>query len=424
MLFFRREKPKNKEKQKIHYSELKERFDSLVSIHLEDFEEQARQLFSEIEEAKSEVRKNISILENAKLMNENISIKEKHFMEGNRATYIKVINLFLEDVTEPEQISVSEIENFIKNYEDASKTFIKASFRASQIINNFFGAELSKIKENLKRIDENVKNLAELLKNENIQNIYNAEKNIKKLLGEIEKREQLLGEIEKEEINYENIKNEKAEFERKIIAIKKRPSFVKMNELKEKLKEIEDETKIMTADFVNNFLQIEKALKKFPKSNEQTEKLITHYLEDPVSAVLNDYDLIIVDIIYKVNEMLKNNEIEIEEKKKEKIMQKIASINKMTFTNFIIRYNDLQLKKSEITRLLKQNDSQRELDDLQYRLNHFEEKQKRSMEKIRKLDSQIEAIKIEETKEEIEKAMESVGVPISIEISHEENSEK
>ena len=418
MLFFRGGKAdkREKEKTKIHFSELKEQFENLVAKELNQFEEAAREYFDEILAAKADLKRSIASLEEATLMNENIPVKEKHFMEGNRAAYVKLLNMFTRDLKEPEEISVEKIEEFLEDYGLASKDFIKSSAKPAHITNNFFGDELSRIADNLRTIEDAVKNLAELIAGEDVRHLSSARKGVRQLFEEVRKREELLEEIEKEEKGYEDVKSEKAVFEHKILAIKKHLSFLQLNELNARIKNIDDEAKIISADFINNFLQIEKALKKCPKEDDATEKLIAEYLEDPVSAVLNDQDLKIMDIIAKIGEALKNNQIEMDEKKKERILSKISSIDRMTFTNFIVKYNDLQLKKSDASRMLKQNNSQREIEDLQYRLDHAAEKQKKSIEKIKKLDSQIEGLKIEETKESIEKSMEALGAPITIEL--------
>ncbi|MBW3023066.1 hypothetical protein KY308_03100 [Candidatus Woesearchaeota archaeon] len=417
MLFFRKGKSsKEKEKIKIHYSELKEQIENLIAEPIEEFEENVRMHISEIAAAKADIKRSIPELEEAKLMNDKIPVKEKHFMEGNRAAYVKVLNMFLKELNEPEDISEEEIKAFLEEYESASKDFRKASARPGHITNNFFAKELSKIASDLHVIEESVKNLEELMKREDVQNIFNSRKCMKQLIKEIDKREELLSDIEAEEKSYEDIKTEKAYYEHKILNKKKDQTYVQLGELKERIKSVDSESKILTAEFINSFLQIEKALKKFPKGNDDTEKLICSYLENPVQAVLNDPDLKIMKVLGEVNIALKNGNIEMDDKKKDKIIEKIEAIDSKMFTSFIIKYNDLQLKKSEAERILKQNTSQRDIDDLQYRLDHTITKQKSSIEKIKKLDSQIENLQIAELKETIETGMKELGVPIEIQI--------
>ena len=93
-------------------------------------------------------------LEEAELMNKNVPVKEKHFMEGNRAAYVKAVKDFLKKIKEVEEMSEEHIKDFLESYEEVSKEFRKASSRSGSITNTFFGKELSKITTNLNSIQE------------------------------------------------------------------------------------------------------------------------------------------------------------------------------------------------------------------------------------------------------------------------------
>jgi len=421
MLFFRKEKPKPK-KTKVKAADLDEQYQNLLGDYLNDFEAEATNVMKEIAASKNEILPLLEKLKNAELRNENIPPKERHFMEGNRLSYIKAVNAFLSKLNEPDEISDSTAKIFLAEYEEVSEDFRKSSMRPGQITNHFFGDIMKHITEQLVAIDKCSKGLFALMKSDSMKAVAETRSKISLIQSEIEKNETLLKELEESEKGYEDIRRERAVFERRVISIKKNSTFLQLAEFNSLLKKTEEEMKMLDAEFIDNFLQIEKALKKFSKSDD--DALISQYIEDPVTAVINDPDLRIVEILNKASEALRSGALEIEDKKKEKLVEKMASLDKEKFTKFVIAHNDLTLKISDINRRMKQNNSQRELDDAKYKLEHVQKKQQNVADSIKKINNQIEALKIADLKYDIEKAFESLNVPIEIEICEEDEKER
>jgi len=415
MLFFRKEKQKPK-KTKININELEQQYQNLLGDALNEFELEVAGILKEIAESKIEIKRLLESLKNAELSNENIPLKEKHFMEGNRLSYIKAVSNFLSALSEPEEISDESAKLFLAKYHESSEDFKKASFRPGQITTHFFGDIIKNINEQLEKINNSCNKLLALMKSDKVKILSETKRRIKLLQEEIEKNERLLKELEDAERDYEELKKERAVFEQRINDIKKNSAFIELSQLKESLKRTEDEMKMLDAEFIGDFLQIEKALKKFSKGEDD---FINKYIEDPVSAVLNDSELKILGILSKTKDALQSGALEIENKKKEKLIEKIDSMSKEKLTKFVISHNDLSLKISNINRQIRQNNSQRNIDDIKYKLEHVQAKQSSAAENIKKTSKQIEELKIAELKEKIEKAFESLNAPIEIEISNE-----
>lgn len=420
MLFFRKEKPRPR-KARVRPGELNEKYQDLLGDLLNEFESEASSIFNEINESKKEIAALLDGLKEASLKNEKIPPKEKHFMEGNRLSYIKAVNAFLSKLDDPESISDDTVKSFLIDYEESSEEFKAASSRPGQITMHFFGDMMNDINEQLKRISKCCGDLLALMKSDNIRLLSETKSKIQMLQKEIEKSEKISRELEQAELDYEELKKERAVFEQRINAIKKNSAFLQLSEVSSLVKRAEEELKIIDAEFIGNFLQIEKALKKFSKNDDD---FINKYIEDPVSAVLNDPELKIVEILGKANEALKSGALEIEDKKKEKLVEKIASLTKEKFTKFIIDHNDRTLKINSLRTKIKQNNSQREIEDTRYKLEHVQKKQELAGENIKRLNNQIEGLKIAELKYDIEKAFESLNVPVEIEMHEEAGKEE
>jgi len=413
MLFFKKEKSKPR-KTRVNAVSLNEKYQDLLGDYLNDFEVEVSKLLRSTEENKREIETLLEKLKNAGLKNENVHPKEKSLMEGNRLSYIKTVSSFISSLEEPENISDETAKLYLASYAEKSEEFKKNAFRPGQITMHFFGDIIKDVNGHLAGIDKNSKELLALLKSENIRLLSETKYKITLLQKEIGKNDKFMKELEQSEIDYEELKKERAIFEQRINSIKKNGTFLQLNELNSLLRRTEEELKIIDAEFIDSFLQIEKALKRLPKDNDDV--LANKYLDDPVSAVLNDPELRVMEILNRTGDALKSGVIEIEEKRKDKLIEKIAALSKEKFTRFVIAHNDLTLKINEIGRRIKQNNSQRDLDDIKYRLEHVQKKQENAGESIKRLNQQIENSKIVELKESIEKAFESLNAPIEVEI--------
>lgn len=413
MLFFKKEKSKPK-KTKVSASALNEKYQDLLGDYLNEFEVEVSKLLRNTEENKREIDTLLEKLRNAELKNENVHPKERSLMEGNRLSYIKTVENFIGSIEEPEDISDETAKLYLALYIEKSEDFKKNAFRPGQITMHFFGDIMKEINEQLGSIDKNTKDLLALMKSDNIKLLSETKNRIAVLQREIEKNDKFMKELEQSEIDYEELKQERAIFEQRVNAIKKNGTFTQLGELSSLLRRTEEELKIIDAEFIDSFLQIEKALKRLPKDNN--DAFINRYLDDPVSAILSDPELRIMEILNMTGDALKNGVIEIEDKRKDKLIEKIGTLNKEKFTRFIISHNDLTLKINEVRRRIKQNNSQRDLDDIKYRLEHVQKKQENAGESIKRLNQQIENSKIVELKESIEKAFETLNAPIEVEI--------
>jgi hypothetical protein len=409
---FKKEK-KPAEKSTINSSELSEWFESKTHDIINKIVHDIGHEFSEIKSGIEDAKKALRELENAKLMNEGITLKEKQFMEGNRLAYIKKVNYYLSKIS-PGKMSLSETHSFVNNYRKEAIDFSKGSLRAFQITKNFFGDQLDEITKCIKEIDSSINAVSDILNQDNMTAINETKTKIKELNGLIQKREELISSIEEDEKNYEELKVAKADYELKIIRLKKHPAYLELQELNERLKGFEDELKILKSQFLDSFMQVDKALKKVSKLGD--EGLIAKYLEDPVSALLSDSELKILDTLRRTKEALEADQLEIEEKKKEKIVTRINEITKEYLVSFVVRHNDFELKKSDVNRLIKQNSSMSDLNELHYKLDHTKDKQVKSTERIKKLNQQLEKLELEETKDKIEENLKNLNYIVKVTI--------
>ena len=94
---------KQKEKIGLPLEKLEGWFDEKTKELYKDIDKKINESKEKITEEIQKTKKNIDNLENAKLKNEDIPVKEKQFMQGNREFYINRINFFLDSLKIPEE---------------------------------------------------------------------------------------------------------------------------------------------------------------------------------------------------------------------------------------------------------------------------------------------------------------------------------
>lgn len=387
-------------KEEVHAHELDTWFSILTRNHTQSVTKQCGTLFLRMREERQALTRNLLALEKAELENKDIPVKEKQFMEGNRAAYMKKVQDFLQATKLPETSHPKEAKKFLSTHEKEFAAFTRNSVRAYQILLHFFGNELGETSQTLKNIDEITKEIQEILEEKKTKTVAELEECILEMQQLVKEREKLLEEVEKLEQEYETLKTLKADYTLRLLKITKDPRYIELQELETKKAKIETELKMLKASFVNEFLQIEKALKKFAKLDD--EKFITAYVDNPVEAVLADEGLRILGIIARIQEAIQQNQIGLEEKKKEKILERIQALDRQFLIQFVIAHNDLLLKMEDVKRALKKNTSKTEQDDLQYKIDHVTTKQQHTSTHIGKMHGMIERISIAEQAKQIE----------------------
>ena len=70
-------------------------FDEKTKSNLESLNTELKEVGQRVSSEVQQAKQNLDLLNKAELLNQNIPERAKHFMEGNRSSYTKKINLFI-----------------------------------------------------------------------------------------------------------------------------------------------------------------------------------------------------------------------------------------------------------------------------------------------------------------------------------------
>lgn len=280
----------------------KDYVDSTINSFLESFKE-------EIGTIKENIEEKCLKLENSELMNKNITLKEKQFMEGNRKSYVKHVRFFSENITLPE--SYDEIENSFSSFDEELKKFGKHTYRSKQILYNFFEHEVKNIINEISDLTKKFKQLNDLITNENYKNHlklinlvkeYNNSNNAKKDISESIKSDKT---IIRNTILDTNSKKKDLE------KLTNSEEFSKYNNLKSKLKESEERLAKISSEIITKFSKIERAMRKYERIAIDDSKVISKYLQNPFTAISEDVKLEINLVFKNLKDKISSGKIEL-----------------------------------------------------------------------------------------------------------------
>lgn len=291
----------------------------------------------EISEEKKNLSEKIEQLKNAEMRNKEIPERAKQIMEGNRETYVQKLISFTEKIDLPSD--PEKIKDFFESFDKDLNEFDKSIARNHRVMEEFFGEKAGKITISMKKIDRLVKESIKELEKSDLKKIGQVNVEIEKFKEKIEKKENLALEIEAFEKILKKETSRIEKLEKTAGELKGESNYKESLESKEKIKTINEELSNLDSSFLHLFSEISPALKKY--ENLSGNKLVRRYLEDPLNAFLHDDNVEIITIISSIIQAIEKNEIELKDKKKDRICKELAKINIDYLNSFSQRRQDI-----------------------------------------------------------------------------------
>jgi len=387
---FQNEEQEAKKATEIELQNLEEWLDESSKPLMEELKQRTEEILMKIDEESQRARLNIEVLENAKLQNPNIPFKAKQYMEGNRKAYLKAISSFLGRL-EINNKSYPYLANFCKEFDEMINDLNKGTLRSYTILQEFFANETNSIAQNLKSLNEMFKQMKSVLNNGKVVAV-----------NEITRKAQSLKARSRQKINLE-VELKKASAELRLANGNKdsimadigkfnesdeHKNFIKLNEEKKSKNDAfyNDESRIL-----QSFSVLEKPLRKYSHIAFEHEEIAINYLKQPIETLINDKNMEILNILKNLQDFLKDNKLQIDEKKKEKSLEEINRLSKDFIEQFLKKY-------SSFNREIKSLDSKIKESGVSERLKNFNEQLEGINLNIKKYEQVFAGLESELTK--------------------------
>ena len=314
---------------------------------MEDVQQQAGQILMKVNEELQRARFNIDALENAKLQNPNIPFKAKQYMEGNRKAYARSVNSFLGHM-EINNKDYFYLVGFCVTFDELIGDLNKGTLRSYTILQEFFTHEVGKIAQNLKNFDNLFGELKGVLNNEKLITINQAAEKIKNLKMKSRQKINLDVDSKNAEASLKLAIEEKntliADIE-KFNSGGEHSRFLSLNE------ERKNKAKAFYGDensILQSFAVIERPLRKYSHIAFDHEEIVLDYLNNPIETLANDKSLAIIDILKNIEKALAENNVQIDEKKKEKSLEEIKKLSRGFLEQFVKKYFSFRSEMEEL----------------------------------------------------------------------------
>lgn len=319
---------------------------------MEDTNQKIEEILMKVNDEIEKSMMNVEILENARLQNPNIPYKAMQYMHGNRKTYARGINSFLG------QMKINNREyfyllDFCNQFDKLLFDLNKGTLRSYTILQEFFANETNAIAQNLRNFDSFFKALKSALNSEKMLAVNNTKEQIQEFKAKIKQKINLEVDLRNSEAELKLANNEKSEALEDIEKFhksKEHGDFLNLNEDKKNKASsfYNDENKILQSFFV-----LERALRKYSHVVFEHEEIALKYISHPIETLSNDKDLVILKILDNLKNLLNENKLQIDEKKKEKSLEEIGKLSEEFFRKFLEKYVCFKLEIEELDNKIK-----------------------------------------------------------------------
>lgn len=334
----------------------------------------------ELNSKKIRIRELLEELKNAELKDERVvPERAKNMFEGNKNAYVQKVNVFLNEINFPEDIS--KLEDFLEDVSLKLEELAKETNKNFFIIKEFAEDQARSVANKLKEIDKLISEARANMEKTSLGKF----KELKKLLVEyhesvdhVNETKKLLEEIlEKKAFEIERRKK----IELKIASLKNSSQHEDYLKLKNKKESLEEDIKQTEYTIINLFSGISSVLKKFYKKKKN--KLAKDYSDNAVDALVKDDKYRIVKILEKV--IKEKDSLDVKDSKLKKLDSEINAIS--------VKVLD-KLRKTLLASKSDLNDLNNRLKNHSFYLNLMEQEGFRSGidDNIKDLESQEEEI--------------------------------
>jgi len=400
--------------QTINKNDLNDWIISQTSNNLDETYNKLKSVRIEILKEKEKTEKNLQNLSVAELKVKGIPEKAKHIVEGNRKTYLQKVRFFMQGINLPEELE--QISEFCDSFNENLNNFSSNTNRNYNILKDIIGEEAATIATNLNNLNNLIKKTKKIVGQSKIKE-KNELLNKNKIFQEQLTKEKVLG-LNIEDINSE-IKKEILEIEsieRSIQKIKGGKGYIDYLKLINNKKSLELKIRNSKSNFSQSFSIIIPALKKYERISLDNN-LVESYINDIVPTLLEDKGLKIVEILKKMKGSIIKGDIELKDKKIDKILKRIETLDNSYFKNFKTDYIEQDSKLKELDEKIEKIKIIEKIEESKKRLEKVNNLINNKRENINNFKKEIAEIEPEFLKQNLEQEiLEKINLKVNIDI--------
>jgi len=372
--------------------------------------------FDELNVLLNTFKRNIEDLEKAEIKEQDkIQNKVKQVVLGNRENYVKKLNQFLNLIKVPNEISYETAVAFYSIMDKELNEFSKNTVKTFYTVQHLFADEVEQLAKSIKRMDNLISDIKNTIEDEKISKVGEIKEEIQKFKDTKSKKEQLILRLNEQKTKLERLEKDKVKTQNEIYRLEKGEEYLDYLAMKERIDGLGKSISDLKTEVIQLFSPLSASLKKFERITLNNEELVKRYSENPVNALFADKELKIIGLLQNMEKNILSGSLEIRDKKKEKVIERIKSIQQDKLNQIISRYNALKNEKELMLKKIKVNKAWLKNDELKYKLEHIENGLKIYKETSEELNKKIDEMNLNKIKEALEnKIKELINIEVSI----------
>ncbi|HOI19295.1 MAG TPA: hypothetical protein PLX15_05550 [Candidatus Woesearchaeota archaeon] len=379
-------KSKESSKESIASSEIENWLSIKKLSELKKADELSKPLLQKILEENKILSKNITEFQTKELENKKVESRLIEISKSNKEIFIMLIKRFVDDIT-----SNSTHENKKDLFEKIlllTQSLSKATHKITMILENFYSHDIDKISRNITIINELSEKGKLNYETKNLKILNEIEIDYTEFKSQTNLIENLSKELSLKEANLQSLKKDQDLISKEIQSLKNQIDYKNLKALEKQLSLISQEKEKKRSEFIEKFLPIEKALKKYNHISLE-EKFITILLNDPLKTFLNPEEstpLKIIELFKDLKKALENNSLNLDPKKLEKTQQELCEYSLAYIKNLRKEFNELETKENLLIKDIQKSQVSTKLKELYNKKQSIENE-------LPKINSDIENLK-------------------------------
>jgi len=359
---------------------------------------------SRIDSLSAKAARQLDSLETAQLQNKKIPTRALQIMKGNREAYIKHTRLFLDRLD-----TEAEPQEFVHHFEKDLERLSSANSRPSMVLNEFFSKETSDVARTIKEMVDTVEEIRKLKQSESrfvpLQKIMEELNSARSALKDKNSSKKAL----EHDISENRNQQEKLRDQMKNLLESRDYSQVK------KLSDAKKKAAVALEELENNLLQetgaLDSMLRKYSRIS-LNPKIVKKFMEKPLLCISNDTEDL-VEMLAGLAKSIESGSIDAKEKKSQKAREALESLDMNKIMQIKKDHDRLSEEVRESEEMLRKSAVMRDLDELEYQLNHLSQKQDQLNSRLSLLQSEIAKIDIDAISEKIRTSAMELGITVS-----------
>ncbi|MBL7055745.1 hypothetical protein ISS07_02425 [Candidatus Woesearchaeota archaeon] len=396
--FFAKEE---KEEIKVNFSDL-DKFLKEKEKELDNkIRESINELLFSIKKEASGSKSNLDKLEQAELQNPNIPPRAKTIMQGNRDAFTKKTSDFFSNLN-LEYEHIDEIRKKCDGIKKNIDNLASSTQRSYTILNEFFAREISPISENIRKVSNYIKDLQNLIDHSSLSGTKKIKSSYEEMQRKIKQKSNFVQEEKEKTKELIKGKEKLGKLNKELTGKKESAEYSSYEKVMEEKEKKIEELRDVENSLINDLSPLGKAMKKYSRIAFGNEKIIENYLNSPMNALLKDELMEIVKILGNIEHSIKENKLDMDQKKNEKALSKIKDLDSIYFNSIREKYKKNEKNLEEIKEKLNNNKIKEEIDSLNEEISKANSDVHKKEESLNTVKNEINKINPDEMKIKIQ----------------------